>query len=184
MEGAIFSFGLWCNGNTTDSGPVFLGSNPSSPTSFKHLPLRVDAFCCIWIPYSLRQKPPCSLFIGYYNHVNNSLSLSTVFRFLIILCFVIRASIFALTFLKTFSVLLYSGSINSSVSDIILTTSRIELNASSLFLLLNFHTICSISSLSFHINVMKQGKSFDSFNEKTLRNSLFSLGSFQIGTNI
>ncbi len=27
-------FGLWCNGNTTDSGPVFLGSNPSSPTSF------------------------------------------------------------------------------------------------------------------------------------------------------
>ena len=26
-------FGLWCNGNTTDSGPVFLGSNPSSPTS-------------------------------------------------------------------------------------------------------------------------------------------------------
>ena len=25
-------FGLWCNGNTTDSGPVFLGSNPSSPT--------------------------------------------------------------------------------------------------------------------------------------------------------
>ena len=44
MEGAIFSFGLWCNGNTTDSGPVFLGSNPSSPTSFKHLPLRVDAF--------------------------------------------------------------------------------------------------------------------------------------------
>ena len=27
-----FDFGLWCNGNTTDSGPVFLGSNPSSPT--------------------------------------------------------------------------------------------------------------------------------------------------------
>ena len=25
-------FGLWCNGNTTDSGPVFLGSSPSSPT--------------------------------------------------------------------------------------------------------------------------------------------------------
>ena len=28
-------FGLWCNGNTTDSGPVFLGSSPSSPTSYK-----------------------------------------------------------------------------------------------------------------------------------------------------
>ena len=31
--------GLWCNGNTTDSGPVILGSNPSSPTGevFKSL---------------------------------------------------------------------------------------------------------------------------------------------------
>ena len=24
--------GLWCNGNTTDSGPVFPGSSPGSPT--------------------------------------------------------------------------------------------------------------------------------------------------------
>ena len=31
---SFFDFGLWCNGNTTDSGPVFLGSSPSSPTSF------------------------------------------------------------------------------------------------------------------------------------------------------
>ena len=29
---AQLHFGLWCNGNTTDSGPVFLGSSPSSPT--------------------------------------------------------------------------------------------------------------------------------------------------------
>ena len=29
--------GIWCNGNTTDSGPVFPGSNPGSPTrSFPH----------------------------------------------------------------------------------------------------------------------------------------------------
>ena len=27
------NIGLWCNGNTTDSGPVILGSNPGSPTS-------------------------------------------------------------------------------------------------------------------------------------------------------
>ena len=27
-----YFLGLWCNGNTTDSGPVFLGSNPGSPT--------------------------------------------------------------------------------------------------------------------------------------------------------
>ena len=26
------SIGLWCNGNTTDSGPVIPGSNPGSPT--------------------------------------------------------------------------------------------------------------------------------------------------------
>ena len=24
--------GIWCNGNTTDSGPVIPGSNPGSPT--------------------------------------------------------------------------------------------------------------------------------------------------------
>ena len=24
--------GLWCNGNTADSGPAFPGSNPGSPT--------------------------------------------------------------------------------------------------------------------------------------------------------
>ena len=28
-------FGLWCNGNTTDSGPVIPGSNPGSPTDEK-----------------------------------------------------------------------------------------------------------------------------------------------------
>ena len=32
MIDKILDIGLWCNGNTTDSGPVFLGSNPSSPT--------------------------------------------------------------------------------------------------------------------------------------------------------
>ena len=26
------NIGLWCNGNTTDSGPVIPGSNPGSPT--------------------------------------------------------------------------------------------------------------------------------------------------------
>lgn len=28
------SIGLWCNGNTTDSGPVIPGSNPGSPTQY------------------------------------------------------------------------------------------------------------------------------------------------------
>ena len=26
------TIGVWCNGNTTDSGPVILGSSPSTPT--------------------------------------------------------------------------------------------------------------------------------------------------------
>ena len=26
--------GIWCNGNTADSGPAFPGSSPGSPTSF------------------------------------------------------------------------------------------------------------------------------------------------------
>ena len=26
------TLGIWCNGNTTDSGPVILGSSPSIPT--------------------------------------------------------------------------------------------------------------------------------------------------------
>ena len=30
-----FNIGIWCNGNTTDSGPVILGSSPSIPTITK-----------------------------------------------------------------------------------------------------------------------------------------------------
>ena len=40
-------FGLWCNGNTTDSGPVFLGSNPSSPT--EKCPEYSGHFFCICV---------------------------------------------------------------------------------------------------------------------------------------
>ena len=29
--------GPWCNGNTTDSGPVIPGSNPGSPTNLPYL---------------------------------------------------------------------------------------------------------------------------------------------------
>ena len=33
-EGVLMhpKIGVWCNGNTTDSGPVILGSSPSTPT--------------------------------------------------------------------------------------------------------------------------------------------------------
>ena len=42
--------GLWCNGNTTDSGPVILGSNPGSPTKATLTPRVVFLYivvCCM-----------------------------------------------------------------------------------------------------------------------------------------
>ena len=47
-----YKFGLWCNGNTTDSGPVFLGSSPSSPTEKGVLSNR-DTFFCFFFSCSL-----------------------------------------------------------------------------------------------------------------------------------
>ena len=35
--------GLWCNGNTTDSGPVILGSNPGSPAKKEAVFQREDS---------------------------------------------------------------------------------------------------------------------------------------------
>ena len=44
------SIGLWCNGNTTDSGPVIPGSNPGSPTiTHQQKPTKIasfSGFCC------------------------------------------------------------------------------------------------------------------------------------------
>ena len=37
--------GIWCNGNTTDSGPVILGSSPSIPTNEKVQQMIVAPFC-------------------------------------------------------------------------------------------------------------------------------------------
>ena len=39
--------GLWCNGNTTDSGPVIPGSNPGSPTRRR---LFQVVFFCVVLP--------------------------------------------------------------------------------------------------------------------------------------
>ncbi len=36
--------GLWCNGNTTDSGPVILGSSPGSPTQKKGMSIGTFPF--------------------------------------------------------------------------------------------------------------------------------------------
>ena len=32
-DGKIKGIGVWCNGNTADSGPAFPGSSPGTPTS-------------------------------------------------------------------------------------------------------------------------------------------------------
>ena len=33
----VSHIGLWCNGNTTDSGPVISGSSPDSPTTLQSI---------------------------------------------------------------------------------------------------------------------------------------------------
>ena len=37
------NIGIWCNGNTADSGPAFPGSSPGIPTQSIHLS-KMDAF--------------------------------------------------------------------------------------------------------------------------------------------
>ena len=43
-----YKFGVWCNGNTADSGPAFPGSSPGTPTKremFKRTSLFVYSMC-------------------------------------------------------------------------------------------------------------------------------------------
>ena len=44
-KSSILKFGIWCNGNTTDSGPVIPGSSPGIPTyAARHLSVMKDVF--------------------------------------------------------------------------------------------------------------------------------------------
>ena len=44
--------GIWCNGNTADSGPAFPGSSPGIPTALKSkLNFSTWIFCFILLPY-------------------------------------------------------------------------------------------------------------------------------------
>ena len=45
------SIGLWCNGNTTDSGPVIPGSNPGSPTTHQQKKVCRNARCTFFLVY-------------------------------------------------------------------------------------------------------------------------------------
>ena len=52
------SIGLWCNGNTTDSGPVIPGSNPGSPTiTHQQKPTKIASFSGFFIAFR-----PCANF--------------------------------------------------------------------------------------------------------------------------
>ena len=33
LQAILSNIGVWCNGNTADSGPAFPGSNPGTPTT-------------------------------------------------------------------------------------------------------------------------------------------------------
>ena len=44
--------GVWCNGNTTDSGPVILGSSPSTPTGKAEQFKTAWLFSCTKVSYS------------------------------------------------------------------------------------------------------------------------------------
>ena len=50
--------GLWCNGNTTDSGPVILGSNPGSPAKKEAVFQREDSLFSL-CPAAACPAPPC-----------------------------------------------------------------------------------------------------------------------------
>ena len=43
--------GVWCNGNTTDSGPVILGSSPSTPTQKPLHPFGEGVFVLVSVPF-------------------------------------------------------------------------------------------------------------------------------------
>ena len=55
--------GIWCNGNTTDSGPVIPGSNPGIPTIQGHFSHSSEVlFLCAFL-YERKSKSPMVLCI-------------------------------------------------------------------------------------------------------------------------
>ena len=59
--------GLWCNGNTADSGPAFPGSSPGSPTvSVRVVPLGATRF---FVPL---RKLPCGVALKRVKHYGDN----------------------------------------------------------------------------------------------------------------
>ena len=67
LENCIF-IGIWCNGNTTDSGPVILGSSPSIPTQKIAKSLNISAWRFLHV-YNSRLFP--DLYRTYHSNLNS-----------------------------------------------------------------------------------------------------------------
>jgi hypothetical protein len=66
-KSSILKFGIWCNGNTTDSGPVIPGSSPGIPTyAARHLSVMKDVFFVYRnsILWSIHNNTPQSFRLG------------------------------------------------------------------------------------------------------------------------
>ena len=48
LENKKKTIGVWCNGNTTDSGPVFPGSSPGTPTTNASMTYCSHGCVCCW----------------------------------------------------------------------------------------------------------------------------------------
>lgn len=49
---SLSDIGLWCNGNTTDSGPVISGSSPDSPTKRAKFLYKTSLSLLVFFPIS------------------------------------------------------------------------------------------------------------------------------------
>ena len=57
---ANYKFGVWCNGNTADSGPAFPGSSPGTPTK-REMFARASLFFVfqsVWQRYKNKRRLP------------------------------------------------------------------------------------------------------------------------------
>ena len=92
--------GIWCNGNTTDSGPVIPGSSPGIPTyEARHLSVMKDVFFVYRnsILWSIHNNNPQSFRPGGYCIYFFSASIALIF------CFTISRSALSFSILRFIS---------------------------------------------------------------------------------
>ena len=99
-KSSILKFGIWCNGNTTDSGPVIPGSSPGIPTyAARHLSVMKDVFFVYRnsILWSIHNNTPPKLSPGGYCVYFFSASIALIF------CFTISRSALSFSILRFIS---------------------------------------------------------------------------------